>query len=83
MTTISFHQPVDPGNGRTSVEEIPEKFYPSLHEHNITDGGEFLDDAIRTIDQPLEEILVAETNTGKVSKEPGLKDRADGAVTRK
>ena len=35
------------------------------HETNITDGGEFLDDAIRMKDQPLEEKPIEENQQTK------------------
>ena len=57
MSTVISPQKGDPGNAHTSEEEIQESIYP-YHEVNITDGGEFLDDAIRVKDQPL-----GETNT--------------------
>ena len=44
----------DHGSERTSGEEMQESIY-SNHEENITDGGEFLDDALRMKDQPLGE----------------------------
>jgi hypothetical protein len=44
----------------TSSEGIQESIYPYQHELNVTDGGEFLDDAIRTKDQPLDETIVKE-----------------------
>jgi hypothetical protein len=53
-----FSQKGDPGNSRMLGEETQESIYPYHREVNITDGGEFLDDAIRVKDQPL-----AETNT--------------------
>ena len=65
MNTISYPQKGDPGNenrdpgnGRNSEEEIQESIYPYHHELNITDGGEFLDDALRMKEQPLEETTV-------------------------
>ena len=60
MNTISFLQMRDPGNGPISEEEIQESIYPHHHEVNITDGGEFLDDAIRMKEQPLGETTVKE-----------------------
>ena len=45
----------DPGNSHASGEEIQESIYPNYHEENIMEGDEFLDDAIRTEDQPLGE----------------------------
>jgi hypothetical protein len=58
MKTIYSPEKGDPGHGRSSQEGIQESIYSYVHEVNITDGGEFLDDAIRTRDQPL-----GETNT--------------------
>jgi hypothetical protein len=58
MNTIYPSQHGDPGHGRSSEEGIQESIYSYDHEVNITDGGEFLDDAIRMNDQPL-----GETNT--------------------
>ncbi|MBD0333414.1 MAG: hypothetical protein ICV66_12245 [Chitinophagaceae bacterium] len=55
MNTISSSQKEDPHIELTSSEEIQESIYPHEHEVNITDGGEFLDDAIRMKDQPLRE----------------------------
>jgi hypothetical protein len=40
-------------NAHILREEIQLSTYPYLHEINITDGCEFLDDAIRMKDQPL------------------------------
>ena len=39
---------------------LQESINPLHHETNITDGGEFLDDAIRMKDQPLEETSITE-----------------------
>jgi hypothetical protein len=55
MDTNSSRQKGDPTNRRPSKERIPESITPHHHEVNITDGGEFLDDAIRMKDQPIEE----------------------------
>lgn len=41
--------PPDPA----SSESIEEGLYPFQHDPNITEGSEFLDDAIRMKDQPL------------------------------
>lgn len=46
----------DPDNDGASEERIEESIHPNHHEVNITEGGEFLDDAIRTED------LVERTN---------------------
>ena len=56
MNTISSPKKGDPGNDRTSEERIEESISPNHHEVNITEGGEFLDDAIRMED------LVEETD---------------------
>ena len=55
MKTIS-----SPQKGTLRVAQIPdesvqETIYPYQFDLNITDGGEFLDDAIRMKDQPLGE----------------------------
>jgi hypothetical protein len=55
MIQIFSHQKGDPGNKHVSGEEIQESIYPNHQEENVTDGDEFLDDAIRMKDQPLGE----------------------------
>lgn len=55
MNNILYPQMEDPNNARNPDEGIKENIYPYHHEINITDGGEFLDDAIRMKDQPLGE----------------------------
>ena len=55
MNTISPPKTGEPGNDRISEERNRETIPPNNHEINITEGGEFLDDAIRMKDQPLEE----------------------------
>jgi hypothetical protein len=55
MNTISSTANGDSGNGHISEAEVQESIFPSHHEVNVTDGGEFLNDAIRMKDQPLEE----------------------------
>ena len=55
MNRISSAQKGDSRNGQISEAEVQESIYPYHHELNITDGGEFLDDAIRMKDQPFEE----------------------------
>jgi hypothetical protein len=55
MTTFS---PPPKGDSNIEVTPLPgiqESIYPPQHEINVTDGGEFLDDAIRMKDQPLGE----------------------------
>lgn len=41
-----------------SSEDIQKSIYPFLHEINITDGSEFLDDRIRMKEQPLGETIL-------------------------
>lgn len=60
MNKIFLLQKVDPGNAQASSEIIQENIHPYHHEMNITDGGEFLDDAIRMKDQPLGETMAEE-----------------------
>ena len=50
MILISHND--DPAMVWPPQQEI-DNIYPYPHEVNITDGSEFLDDAIRTKDQPL------------------------------
>jgi hypothetical protein len=52
---MSFHQKENPVNERNLSDGIQENILISQHEMNVTDGSEFLDDAIRTKDQPLKE----------------------------
>jgi hypothetical protein len=58
MNTIPSSPKGDLNIELTSSERIQESIYPYQHEVNITDGGEFLDDAIRTKEQPLGETTV-------------------------
>ncbi|HET6993941.1 MAG TPA: hypothetical protein VFI06_03115 [Chitinophagaceae bacterium] len=58
MNSIPFPRKDDHGGGQHSEEESKENFLVSYHERNITDGGEFLDDALRMKDQPLDEATV-------------------------
>jgi hypothetical protein len=58
MNIIPWRRKEDSVKERTLSEGIQESIHPYQHEINITDGGEFLDDAIRTIDQPLGETTV-------------------------
>jgi hypothetical protein len=55
MIHIFSPQKGNPGNKHVSGEEIQEGIYPNHQEENVTDGDEFLDDAIRMKDQPLDE----------------------------
>lgn len=52
MNTITFSQEGGPGNELNPDTPIMEFIYPYEYERNITDGGEFLDDALRMNDQP-------------------------------
>jgi hypothetical protein len=60
MITILSPHKGDTSTAHTSGEEIQESIYPYQYELNITDGGEFLDDAIRIKDQPLGDTTVKE-----------------------
>ena len=60
MNTILLSHKGDPNIEMNSSEGIQESVNPFHHEINITDGGEFLDDAIRMKDQPLGEAIVKE-----------------------
>ena len=44
---------------------LQESIRPFDHETNITDGGEFLDDALRMKDQPIEETPIEENQQTK------------------
>lgn len=58
MITNPSSQKEDPTIELTSLEEIRKEIHTNRDEVNITDGGEFFDDAIRTKDQPLGETIV-------------------------
>lgn len=53
MTKDPLSQNRDKRSDMSADEGIQEGLYPFQHDPNITEGGEFLDDAIRTRDQPL------------------------------
>jgi hypothetical protein len=53
MNTIIAPKKDNPGDRKISSNGIQESIYPFRHEINITEGSEFLDDAIRMTDQPL------------------------------
>ena len=55
MNTIIPPQKYDPAKELILTEGIQESIYPDLHEINITDGSEFLDDGVRMKDQPFGE----------------------------
>ncbi len=55
-TVFSSHK----SSHENSSEDIQKSIYPFLHEINITDGGEFLDDLIRMNEQPLGETMLKE-----------------------
>lgn len=47
------NQKADAGNDHVLITTVQESIYSNRHhEFNITDGGEFLDDALRMKDQP-------------------------------
>jgi hypothetical protein len=60
MKTIHSSQKEDPNIEVTLSEGTQEIIDPYQNEINITDGGEFLDDAIRMKDQPFAETTVKE-----------------------
>jgi hypothetical protein len=60
MTSKLSPQKGAPGDEKTSSESIQANIYPYQYEINIADGSEFLDDAIRMKDQPLEESSITE-----------------------
>ena len=51
--------------GPTSLGDAEKSIQPVYHETNITEGSEFLDDAIRMKDQPLEEPSTKENQQTK------------------
>lgn len=54
MTKNHSNQKADAGSDQVLITTVQESIYSNLHhEFNITDGGEFLDDALRMKDQPL------------------------------
>jgi hypothetical protein len=63
MNTILSAQIGDPNNRQISLEHIQENIPPDPNEINITEGGEFLDDAIRMKDQPFEETSLEEDDS--------------------
>jgi hypothetical protein len=60
MITTPSSQERDTTIELTSLEEIRKEIHTNRDEVKITDGGEFLDDAIQTKDQPLGELTVKE-----------------------
>ena len=60
MNTVPSSQKKDPTIELTSSEEVQKSIHSYQHEINITNGSEFLDDAIRMKDQPLGETTVKE-----------------------
>lgn len=67
MNTTPFPQKDKTGKEQILSEDNQESILPILHERNIADGGEFLDDAIRMKEQPLGETNVKETNNSSQS----------------
>ena len=52
MKAISSTRKRDPNVEPDPMDEIQESIYPDQHEDNITEGSEYLDDALRMKDQP-------------------------------
>lgn len=55
MKTIYFPPAEDPGDARNAEKGADRSIDPYLYETNLSEGSEFLDDAIRMHDQPFEE----------------------------
>lgn len=55
MNKDPFHLNDGAVDAPNSQDETQENIYHFYYEKNITDGGEFLDDALRMKDQPLME----------------------------
>jgi len=55
-----FYHHEEPAKTPVPSEEFQESIKPFQHETNITEGSEFLDDGIRTEDQPFEEVPMKE-----------------------
>jgi DNA-binding protein Fis len=53
MNTIPLSPEGDPKIRQALSEEIQESIHQYQHDTNISDGGEFLDDALRMKEQPL------------------------------
>ena len=60
MNKIPASQKGDTTIELTSIEEIRKEIHINPDDLNITEGGEFLDDAIRMKEQPLGETIVKE-----------------------
>jgi len=54
FTFLSHTHKENPDESHHSSEEMQKSIHPYLQEVNITEGSEFLDDAIGTEDQPLD-----------------------------
>jgi len=65
MKTIPTPKKGDADKDQTLSEGIQESIHPYKYEVNVTDGGEFLDDAIRMNDQPFEENSIEENQQTK------------------
>ena len=51
-----------PGDDQDAAAEIQAGEYPDYQESNIAEGGEFLDDAIRTEEEPPEETITMQND---------------------
>lgn len=47
----------EPGHAQPPPAKNEAEVHPYPHEMNLMEGSEFLDDAIRTKDQPLEDVI--------------------------
>lgn len=55
MNKIPFLIRSHPAAGENMASGLQESVFPDRHEHNITEGSEFMDDAIRIEDLPASE----------------------------
>ena len=58
--SVSHFHKDDPGKKITALEEMGDTINPYHPEVNTSEGGEFLDDAIRMTEQPLEDPQAAQ-----------------------
>ena len=65
MKTILPYYKTDPKKSEDASEGVQQNIQTNPDEINIADGGEFLDDAIRMKDQPLEETSTMENEFEK------------------
>lgn len=58
MNRNFFPPNADPDKDLVSLNEALQNVEPDQHDIHIADGGEFLDDALRMKEQPLEEVAL-------------------------